>query len=263
VKNQIVLMLWHAGDARNKADELEKHGYSVVAYSALTPAILRLLIDQPPDLFLIDLNRLPSQGRDLAIQLRQRKPTRNIPIVFIRGQPGKTDRIQTLLPDACFTDWSEILKFINRIINTPVIDPVVPGTMDSYSGVPLSKKLGIKNGDTLILYNAPEDFESCLDPLPDSVSIIYKLQGTGDVVLLFSECLAELETGFEKILEKTNSPKKLWLTWPKKASGAETDLNQRIVRKFGLDAGWVDYKICSIDSRWSGLCFTLRKNRKL
>lgn len=54
---------------------------------------------------------------------------------------------------------------------------------------------------------------------------------------------------------------RLWIAWPKKASGVESDLTQQQVRTFGLDAGLVDYKICSIDATWSGLCFTRRRKR--
>jgi hypothetical protein len=52
---------------------------------------------------------------------------------------------------------------------------------------------------------------------------------------------------------------RLWICWPKKSSGTVTDVTQNVVRALGLDAGLVDFKICSIDATWSGLCFTKRK----
>jgi hypothetical protein len=52
----------------------------------------------------------------------------------------------------------------------------------------------------------------------------------------------------------------LWIAWPKRASGAATDLTQQRVREIGLAAGLVDYKICSIDETWSGLLFTRRRS---
>ena len=51
----------------------------------------------------------------------------------------------------------------------------------------------------------------------------------------------------------------LWLVWPKKASGVKSDLDGNVVRTTGLAAGWVDYKVCSIDDTWSGLAFKRRK----
>ena len=50
----------------------------------------------------------------------------------------------------------------------------------------------------------------------------------------------------------------LWLAWPKKTSGIDTDLDGNVVRRLGLDAGVVDIKACAIDDRWSGLRFAHR-----
>jgi hypothetical protein len=52
---------------------------------------------------------------------------------------------------------------------------------------------------------------------------------------------------------------RLWILWPKKASGVVSDLSQSEVRRAGLEAGLVDFKICAVDATWSGLCFTRRK----
>ena len=50
----------------------------------------------------------------------------------------------------------------------------------------------------------------------------------------------------------------LWVAWPKKASGVDTDLTEGVVRQFGLDSGLVDVKVCAIDDTWSGLKFVRR-----
>jgi hypothetical protein len=52
----------------------------------------------------------------------------------------------------------------------------------------------------------------------------------------------------------------LWIAWPKKAFGVATDLSENPIREFGLDSGWVDYKVCAIDETWSGLCFARKKS---
>ncbi len=41
----------------------------------------------------------------------------------------------------------------------------------------------------------------------------------------------------------------------------KSDLTQTVVRKAGLAAGLVDYKVAAIDEVWSGLRFTRRKKR--
>jgi hypothetical protein len=50
----------------------------------------------------------------------------------------------------------------------------------------------------------------------------------------------------------------LWISWPKPASLAETDLDERVVREIGLQAGLVDIKVCAVDEVWSGLKFVVR-----
>ena len=77
--------------------------------------------------------------------------------------------------------------------------------------------------------------------------------------MLFVRSLAELRRRFPVAGRALVERGRLWIAWPKKASGVETDLTQGYVRKTGLDSGLVDFKICAIDATWSGLCFTRRK----
>jgi hypothetical protein len=77
--------------------------------------------------------------------------------------------------------------------------------------------------------------------------------------VLFAGSGAELARDFRGLAKALPEKSALWIAWPKKASGVKTDLNENLVRDFGLDAGWVDYKVCAIDATWSGLCFARRK----
>jgi hypothetical protein len=54
---------------------------------------------------------------------------------------------------------------------------------------------------------------------------------------------------------------RLWIVWPKKASGLDSGLSQVVVHKVGLAAGLVDFKICAVDDTWSGLQFVRRRAR--
>jgi hypothetical protein len=80
-------------------------------------------------------------------------------------------------------------------------------------------------------------------------------RGECGLILCFNRSLKELE---EHLARRTDFGS-VWLAWPKKASGVESDLSEKEVQKVGLDAGLVDYKVCSIDEIWSGLKFTHRK----
>ncbi|MCC6427017.1 MAG: DUF3052 family protein [Phycisphaerales bacterium] len=131
--------------------------------------------------------------------------------------------------------------------------------MPGYSGTPLPQKLGIKPGSSLILINAPTDFEDELGELT-SVTTASRLPRarTADVILLFCPNRKALEAGFQKAADALVPNGGLWISWPKKSSGVATDINENDVREHGLVCGLVDNKVCAITQTWSGLRFVHR-----
>lgn len=130
-----------------------------------------------------------------------------------------------------------------------------------YSGTPLPKKLGIRSGDRVLLDGAPEGFETdVLAPLPDGVTLHRRAGRTAyDVVLVFRDSARSLHRTLERDIARTAAPAgRLWIAWPKKASGVVTDLSDGVVREAGLAAGVVDTKVCAVDATWSGLMFVRR-----
>ena len=79
-----------------------------------------------------------------------------------------------------------------------------------------------------------------------------------DLILWFVRSQRELDRGLPKWVDRVGKGG-IWIIWPKKASGVVTDVQQNSVRRCGLDAGLVDYKIAAVDSTWSGLKFAVRK----
>ena len=63
---------------------------------------LRPFLEPPPEAFVVDLDRRPSEGRSVAVLLRQRTATRHVPLVFAGGERDAVARVQSLLPDATF-----------------------------------------------------------------------------------------------------------------------------------------------------------------
>lgn len=106
------------------------------------------------------------------------------------------------------------------------------------------------------LISAPPDFEDTLGTIPDGVKRVAR--GTLDFAMLFVRAKSDLEKGFPRLRDRLESNGMLWVAWPKKASGVETDISEGIVRSIGLDAGLVDVKICAVDHTWSGLKFVRR-----
>lgn len=138
-----------------------------------------------------------------------------------------------------------------------VAKPGAKSQTAGYSGTPLPKKLGIKPGSGIYLVNAPARFERKLEPLPDGASFVDDA-ASARVAVLFAGSQAELARDFRLVAKALPEKVALWIAWPKKASGIKSDLSDDTVREFGLDAGWMDYKVCAIDETWSGLCFARR-----
>jgi hypothetical protein len=130
--------------------------------------------------------------------------------------------------------------------------------MAGYSGTPLPKKLGIKQGSRVALVNAPKDFHSELGELPDGVKFLKPSTKSLDLILFFVLSERVLASDFAKLADRLTANGMIWIAWPKKSSGVTTDLSEERVRRIGLDAGLVDVKICAVDETWSGLKFVYR-----
>lgn len=257
--SRLSLICWKETEVHPAIARLRRAGYHVERFVPSGGSALRDLERSAPDLFVIDLDRAPSQGRDIGVWLRRRKATREIPIVFAGGEAEKVERVRRLLPDATFTPWSRVRGALKRALRPPAAKPVVPNQMDGYSGTPLVKKLGIRADSAVHLLGAPAGFERKLRPLPDGVRVRRQARGKARRVLLFAKSRAELARRFPSAARSLADGGGLWLLWPKKAAGLRTDLDQAFVRAFGMEREFVDYKIAAIDATWSGLLFARRR----
>ena len=128
-----------------------------------------------------------------------------------------------------------------------------------YSGTPLVKKLGIKPGIKALIVDEPKAYFDWINPLPDGTKFLKKAPtGQVEFIHLFVTTLKDFSKQFKdgkKILAKDGM---MWISWPKKSSGMATDLDENIIRDFGLKNGLVDVKVCAVDETWSGLKFMFR-----
>jgi hypothetical protein len=132
------------------------------------------------------------------------------------------------------------------------------GSTSGYSGTPLPRKLGIKEGSRVAVVAPPHGFDSTLGRLPDGARVRTDARGRLDVIVFFVTRRAELArrfAGFARALEQDGG---LWVVWPKRSSGVATDLGFDSVQTIGLEAGLVDNKVAAIDTTWSGLRFVFR-----
>jgi len=130
--------------------------------------------------------------------------------------------------------------------------------MAGYSGTPLAKKIGIKEGSCVALVNAPKDFQFEPKELPDNVVFTKPTSISLDIILFFVTTERTLAKDFAKLAARLTANGMIWIAWPKKISGVATDLSFERVQRIGLDAGLVDVKICAVNDTWSGLKFVYR-----
>lgn len=135
--------------------------------------------------------------------------------------------------------------------------------MAGYSGTPLPKKLGIKEGMTVGMLNAPNHFDFNLGDLPDDVEVVRDSDPeAADLYLIFASHAAEAERGFHRAVSSLPADGAIWIAWPKKSSGVESDILEDTLRDLFLPTGMVDNKVCAIDETWSGLRFVVRKENR-
>jgi hypothetical protein len=141
--------------------------------------------------------------------------------------------------------------------------------MPGYSGTPLPKKLGIKDGFRAALLHMPDDVKN---ELRDALGKcrIQSISGNArrdldqglDFIFFFAKSRAGLELELMPAAKALAPAGMLWISWPKKSSGVPTDLTEDVIRQRGLDAGLVDVKVCAVTDVWSGLKFVIPvKNR--
>lgn len=259
---RVPLIHWNAREAALRIQQLDRNGFAAELLEYPNSArALRALADAPPDAIVIDLTRLPSHGLAVAEALRQRQSTRGIPLVFLGGTPEKVQRVRSILPDATFGDWECAGDLIARAINSPPAEPTVPALPRGYSGTPLPRKLGIKPGSRLLLLGEPEHFRPQLGNALERVRLCTSARDSADLVILFAKSARDLRGRLPKALRAMAPTGTLWIAWPKKTSGVETDLSKSAVRQTGLGAGLVEFAICAVDQTWSGLRFARRKEK--
>lgn len=253
---RVTLIHWNAEEAAARLKELRAAGHEAIHWAPSSGNDLKSI--DPTDLIIIDLTRIPSRGRDVGSALRRNKATRQIPLLFLNGEQEKVERVRSVLPDASYGNWAQLRNSVKQALKPVPAKPAVPDAMAGYSGTPLAKKLIIRENDVVALLDAPDDLEEKLAPLPANVHFVTRLSSQADVILLFCRSRHDLESQFHSASNALAKKGRLWLAWPKKSSGIQSDLTEPFVREYGLAQAFVDYKICAIDATWSGLCFARR-----
>lgn len=135
--------------------------------------------------------------------------------------------------------------------------------MADANDTPLVKKLGISEGMTVSILNAPNYFHLDLGDLPEDVEVHSDADNTpANLFLIFAARVAEAERGFVRAATYLPPDGAIWIVWPKKSSGEKTDITEDALRDLFLPMGMVDNEVCSIDETWTSLRFVVGKENR-
>jgi len=132
-------------------------------------------------------------------------------------------------------------------------------TPAGYSGTPLTKKLGLKPGMTVQVIDAPQPYERFVDGLPADLRFVSRTTAATQWVHLFVRDATRLRTVLASLRERLAPDAVVWVSWPKKASGVASEVDENGVRASALPLGFVDVKVCAVDATWSALKLVVRK----
>lgn len=132
-----------------------------------------------------------------------------------------------------------------------------------YSGTPLLKKLGIKNDTSVLVINAPSNYNELIET--DIKNFAPAAKNIPDLVHAFVKDEAEFKSVMKSLdsLTKQNNSISIWISWYKKSSGIKTDLTEDVIRNYALKHNLVDVKVCAVSDLWSGLKLVVPLNKRI
>jgi len=132
-----------------------------------------------------------------------------------------------------------------------------------YSGTPLAKKLGIKEGMLVVSVDAPQNYDELLSPLPDGVRISKNARRDADVIHIFTNTRDGLFKAVSEVRHLIKQNGSIWVSWYKKAAKLPTEITEDTIREAAFPLGLVDVKVCAVDEKWSGLKLVIRKENRI
>ncbi len=116
-RNRVCLIHWNRSEAEQRAAHLIAEGFHPEICLPAGLSFLKTLKADPPAAIVVSLDRLPTQGRDVALAIRLNQRTRSIPLLFAGGAAAKVARVKESLPDARYAPWNKIADALRQAIN--------------------------------------------------------------------------------------------------------------------------------------------------
>jgi hypothetical protein len=131
-----------------------------------------------------------------------------------------------------------------------------------YSGTPLAKKLGVKDGQRTWRFKMPGSVaEEILRG--GACPLLLKTPTAGlEMAHVFVTRRSDLASKLSQVRQVLEPSGMIWVSWPKKAANVATDITEDTVRAEAFPLGLVDIKVCAVDETWSGLKLVIRKSER-
>jgi len=129
-----------------------------------------------------------------------------------------------------------------------------------YSEKPLAAKLGMKPGQRVWREDMPAEIAREIGDT--GALLIDTATAPIDLAHIFKterSALASRLTALRPLLAPSGC---IWVSWPKRVAGIETDITENVIREICLPMGLVDVKVCALDATWSGLKLMIRRSER-
>lgn len=247
---------WNAGEAAALVEMLRGAGHTVELTSSIGSGIMKGLRAAPPEAVVIDLTRQPSHGREIGVAIRSGKTIKHLPILFVDGDAEKVQGVRRVLPDAIYTSRTGLQAALKRA--KAVENPIRPmPMMERFRNRTTAQKLGISKGMRVAVIDPPGDFERAIGALPENAVLEENPSEILRLTLWFAHDPDSFLAGVRR-MRALAAQTRLWILWRKNQAEG---LDGGFIRAAGVEAGLVDYKICSVDAVWSGMAFAVKKAR--
>lgn len=132
-----------------------------------------------------------------------------------------------------------------------------------YSGTPLTKKLGFKEGMVVVTIDAPPHYRELVEPLPTGLILTDEPRADADILHIFTNTHDGLFGGLAKFKKLIKQNGMIWVSWYKKAAKLRTEVTEDLIREAAFPLGLVDVKVCAVDEKWSGLKLVIRRENRI
>jgi hypothetical protein len=250
----VQIIHWKPEEAGSLVEACRAAGFE--AECGNTPRVLRARV---PDAVVIDLNRLPSHGREVGVWMREAKKTRHVPIVYVDGDPDKVERIRAMLPDATFTTAARIRAALKSAVRKGVAQPSIPPpAIERFGGRSAAQKIGIKPGMRVAVIDPAPGYEALLGALPDGAELIEDPAKPQLLTLWFIHSFDGLMNSLDA-MRRIAPRTRLWIVWRK---GGTREVTFHSILTAGSEVGLALSKLCAVNTQWSAVWLVPRKTNR-